>query len=70
MLIDMLPSNKRIKFIRAETCNLEFLLRHLSVTNRELCRSVPFLLSIFLPRVYIIPSQSNAKAWLLFTKEM
>ena len=28
----------------------KYLLRHLSVTNREVCRSVPFLFSMFLSR--------------------
>ena len=49
-------------------CKLEFLMRHLSVTNREL--SVPFLLLIFLSWVYVIHLQSNTKAWFLFIKEM
>ena len=56
MLIDVVSWNKRIKFIRAETCKLGFPLWHLPVTICELCRSVPSLLSIFLPLVYIIRS--------------
>ena len=70
MLKEVVSWNKRIKFIWAETCKLEFLFQHLSVTNHELCRSKPFLLSIFSSWVYIIHSQSNTKTWLLFIKEM
>ena len=68
MLIDVVSSNKRIKFIRANMCKLEFLLRHLSVTNRELCRSVPFLLSIFLSWVYLIRSPTQKPGFYLLRK--
>ena len=44
---------------------LEFLLRHLSVTNRELCRSVPLLLSIFLSWVNFIRSPTQKSGFYL-----